>query len=426
LAFSETQREALSAIKKQILEHQCILKDLQAQKLECEGVTQDELNDLVCKCQDEIKALEAQKANHKSDLKTQRSMFVKNDCDAVLEHPWLKERCPFDVRDEALRDLLKNYTSNFARNAKGTNASAFKLHFKRKKDPEQSIALLKKHWKDGMLFPTIMRQAAIACNLSAAPKIRGREVIPMTLDMDGRILRTRDNAYFLTINRAVKVQTVPAESQGCTRTAVVSIDPGVRTFLSCYDPQGAVVEFGSGDMGRIARLHAWISMLQRQAHDSNHKKRYTLSKAIRRIFHKIKNLVKDLHFRAVNWLVNNYRVILLPCFDPKRLVAKKTGGQFRALSRTSVRQLLSWSHCQFRDRLVCKAQLFHDSRVVLCTEEYTSKTCGQCGRIHACLGSNKQFDCPSSSCAYSADRDHNAARNILLKYLTELPTGRVS
>jgi hypothetical protein len=33
----------------------------------------------------------------------------------------------------------------------------------------------------------------------------------------------------------------------------VAIDPGVRTFGTCYDMEGKVVEWGVGDMGRIYR-----------------------------------------------------------------------------------------------------------------------------------------------------------------------------
>ena len=48
-------------------------------------------------------------------------------------------------------------------------------------------------------------------------------------------------------------------------------------------------------------------------------------------------------------------------------------------------------------------------------ESFTSKTCGKCGKINQLLGSSKEFICPF--CGYDADRDVNAGRNILLKFL---------
>lgn len=51
------------------------------------------------------------------------------------------------------------------------------------------------------------------------------------------------------------------------------------------------------------------------------------------------------------------------------------------------------------------------------TEEYTSKTCCNCGALHQKLGGNKLFKCPG--CGFTADRDIHAAFNIFLKFLKE-------
>jgi len=39
---------------------------------------------------------------------------------------------------------------------------------------------------------------------------------------------------------------------------VISLDPGVRTFMTGYDPSGTAVEWGKNDIGRVYRLcHAY-------------------------------------------------------------------------------------------------------------------------------------------------------------------------
>ena len=48
-------------------------------------------------------------------------------------------------------------------------------------------------------------------------------------------------------------------------------------------------------------------------------------------------------------------------------------------------------------------------------EYYTSKMCGNCRNIHYNLGEEKRYVCPIEECGYIADRDANAARNILIK-----------
>lgn len=116
-------------------------------------------------------------------------------------------------------------------------------------------------------------------------------------------------------------------------------------------------------------------------------------------------------------MVSNFTTILLPQFEPSRLVVRRRGKS--TLSRGTKRDLLTWSHSRFRTSLIAKVREYEWCQVVLCDEAYTSKTCGSCGQIHGTLGGNKVFRCPSPSCAYESDRDHNAARNIWLKYLTE-------
>ncbi|CAG8833314.1 26403_t:CDS:1, partial [Gigaspora margarita] len=56
-------------------------------------------------------------------------------------------------------------------------------------------------------------------------------------------------------------------------------------------------------------------------------------------------------------------------------------------------------------------------RLIICTEEYTSKTCGHCEYIKNNLGGNKKFKC--DECGLIIDRDVNGARNILLKLLSQ-------
>src|SRR5205814_3181486 len=62
---------------------------------------------------------------------------AKNFNDTKLK--WVLET-PYDIRDEAMNDLLKGYSSNFAANRK-----KFNMKFRSKKDSQQSITVLSKH-----------------------------------------------------------------------------------------------------------------------------------------------------------------------------------------------------------------------------------------------------------------------------------------
>ena len=74
--------------------------------------------------------------------------------------------------------------------------------------------------------------------------------------------------------------------------------------------------------------------------------------------------------------------------------------------------MLGWNHYKFRQKLALKAEhcLVHEV-----TEEYTSKTCGSCGRINHDLKGEKIYDC--KHCEWKIGRDMNGARNILMMNL---------
>src|SRR5205085_7549903 len=122
----------------------------------------------------------------------------------------------------------------------------------------------------------------------------------------------------------------------------------------------------------------------------------------------IKRHVKLLvHVKLAKWLCENYRIILLrvPEFRTQGMVRR---GQRRIDSKTA-RAMCTWSHYRFQQHLIHKSREYPWSQVVICTEEYTSKTCGFCGYIHRKLGGSKEFCCPQ--CKINIDRDINGARN---------------
>lgn len=346
---------------------------------------------------------EVRKSSTNLNKKRLRELFVKG-CSALLSNrgsQWLRE-VPFEVRDEAVRDLLANYKTNLAKRAKDSSHT-FTIQFKRKRE-DDSICLQSKNWNDGQLFKTYL-----------PGRLRGTERIPASLQHGGRILRTGCGEFFITLNRDVSVpclaenQDQAKEHSKTFQKRVVSIDPGLRTFLTCYDPRGAVVEFGAGDRGHMLRTHHHLQgLLSRIAGTADHRRRCRMARAARRMRQRLHDMVRDVHYRAANWLVKNYDVIVLGKLEVSRLVCNGSS----VLSKDNKKALLSWCHYQFRQRLLSKAEE-HGKIVHVCDESYTSKTCGSCGRLNQSLGSSKTFRC--RACGQESDRDFHAARNIFIK-----------
>src|SRR5690606_5343943 len=91
---------------------------------------------------------------------------------------------PYDVRDEGMRDLLKAYNNNFAK-----DTHTFTLKHRRRKAPQESIVIHSKHWNDGIFHPTFFGKEPL----------KGVEKLPVKLLYDSRLIRTRLNEYYLCI-----------------------------------------------------------------------------------------------------------------------------------------------------------------------------------------------------------------------------------
>jgi transposase len=117
---------------------------------------------------------------------------------------------------------------------------------------------------------------------------------------------------------------------------------------------------------------------------------------------KLKNLVKDLHYKTCAYLAEHYDVILLPIFKTKGMV-KSSSARTRGVNTS----ILSLNHFKLRQLLQAKCAVKGKS-VVVCSDMYTSRTCGRCYRLHVRLSSSDVFTCP-----FCAGRDENAALNIL-------------
>lgn len=198
---------------------------------------------------------------------------------------------------------------------------------------------------------------------------------------------------------------LPTNVQGISSRATdtIALDTGVRTFQTGYSPQGHTLEIGKQAQQRL------IGLLEKaDRHDKQY--RYTGYNKYRKrkllAYNKITNLVDELHWKSIAYLVSNYKTIYLPDFRIMGMVKGKK------LPRMVKRLLYLYSYSKFKSRLLWKASLA-GVEVKVVDESYTSKTCSNCGHIHTTLGANKVFRC--SNCGLVADRDINAARNIYIK-----------
>ncbi|QPB44359.1 Transposase [Medusavirus stheno T3] len=187
----------------------------------------------------------------------------------------------------------------------------------------------------------------------------------------------------------------------------VALDPGVRTFFGTYDSSGRFGDIGDGQIERIIRVAKKADRIQSHiATDlqgpKNKAKRRKARRRLRQRNAKCRDLKNDAHWKAARALCESYDHVMIPKFH---CAAMK-----RFLAKSSTRQLVHWSHYQFRQRLKHKAEEL-GVRVSECREPLTTMTCTACLWVEESFRKNpaKVFEC--KKCGFKIDRDYNASRN---------------
>lgn len=338
---------------------------------------------------------------HKKTMFWLRNRFV-NECNVNPAQKFLIDT-PKHVREGACQDLAAAYKSNFQR-MKTKPGHKFDMHFRRKKDV-QSMAIPKASMRivgSGIvIYPKMLSKDPIKTT-SDKPLLAIKQDCRLSMDTLGR--------WILSIPTQVDTFTV-ADNQG---ERVCSIDPGIRTFATTWSPQGESYKIGHMDSSRMMRHLIQIDTLTSSISKASGKRKRRMQAALDKMRTRHANIMRDFHYQIANFLVKRYDTIVLPNFDSKSMASKLT----RRLTTKTVRSMMGLGHGLFRQRLSDVAAR-RDTKVDMCTEEYTSKTCSRCGELHHTLGGAKKFTC--KACGLQIDRDLQGAFNIYIKRLREFP-----
>ena len=260
-----------------------------------------------------------------------------------------------------MRDLIKNYSSNIAKNL--IKSYKFDLKFKSRKNQMESINVLSKQWgKRTGMFSGIFNSNKLKCERK----------LPIKLDHTCRLIKTQLKKYYICIPQIInkdkykdkdkdntdvedhtnkKDYGMDENQYSCiktnTKTKLISLDPGIRTFQTGYDPEGLLVNISPGDIGHLVRLQKWQRKLQGKIKKLKPNQTKQMKKALIRSGERIKNLVDECHKKTALWLCKNYNTVLIPRLNFHGFKTTSTSSQTR--SKLSV-----WSHCNFVDRLINK------------------------------------------------------------------------
>ena len=308
---------------------------------------------------------------------------------AELTEDYIKS-VPYQIKKIAVKDSYTARQTNCNKTKK--SGKPFKLRYKSRKNPVQSCYIPKSAISESGIYHTI----------SGKLKFSEREWLKNDI-CDCRLINDHGRWYLYVPQ---KITTTATENQG----GIVALDPGVRNFLTYFSEDGRFGWLGIHAFDRILNLNLKRDrLLSKLALTKDKRKKGKLKCTLNRTYHRIQDLVDELHWQCINYLVNNFSVIVFPPFKVKGMTKKG-----RKLRKSVVRSMLSLRFFEFKERLKQKCKecgvLYVEQN-----ESYTSKTNSFNGELMSNLSSKEWFMYDG----IKVHRDLNAARNILIRAMRD-------
>ena len=297
---------------------------------------------------------------------------------------------PCQIKNMAVKDSYISWMTNCKKTKK--TGKQFKLRYKSRKNPIQSCYIPKPAVSESGIYHTI----------SGKLKFSEREWLKNDI-RDCRLINDHGR-WYLSVPQNITI--VPTENQG----GIVALDPGVRNFLTYFSEDGRFGWLGIHAFDRILNLNLKRDkLLSRLELTKNKREKCKLKRTLNRTYHRIHDLVDELHWQCINYLVHNFSVIVFPPFEVKGMTKKG-----RKLRKSVVRSMLSLRFFEFKERLKQKCK---ECGVVYIeqNESYTSKTNSFTGELMTNLGSKEWFMYDG----IKVHRDLNGARNILIRAMRD-------
>jgi hypothetical protein len=323
---------------------------------------------------------------------------IKNNIDKIILEEFENNKIKMLENIAKLKEEIKKPKLKF-KQKRGQQCMALPKNTKTEND---CIIVYPKILKDNKSIKIMSRQ----CKNKLYKKLIGK---PLTHEL--KLIKTRNNKYYIVFPYDVIPKSKIKEK------SVVSCDPGARTFMTTYNPNGEIYKFGNNETTKqeymirnVFRRINYLRSLRKKYKRNKEYKRVTITTGILlNLEEKIKNRVDDLHYKTINYLTKHKR-IYLPIFNTQNIV--KNNHLYGVIKR----ELLSLKHGVFKARLKYKAEI-EGNKVQICSERQTSKRCGKCFIAHK-TGSAEIYNC--SNCNLQIDRDVNGARNILLRHIKKI------
>jgi putative transposase len=234
-------------------------------------------------------------------------------------------------------------------------------------------------------------------------EMKNKQNLEYNIESDCKLHYNRNTDLFTLLVPKI-VKQCPIENNN--NNNYISIDPGLRTFMNCKT-NNKYIEIGNNLSITIKKL---LNRLDECNEIKNEKNKNKKEKYIRE---KIKNKVKDMHWKIINYLTSNYKNIIIGNWSTKDIIRKNDS----VLTKINKRIAQNISFYRFLERLKYKS-IVKKTNLIIENEHYTSKMCTRCSNVKEDLGGNKIYKC--NICNNEINRDYNGSRNIFLKSILKV------
>ena len=294
--------------------------------------------------------------------------------------------------DYAISLFASNLKSAYTNTIRG-NFKHFIMKFMKYNKPSKILEIEKQYIKNNMICPYILGSIKYLYN--------NKEYTLPELSSNVKI---NYNSITDVYRLLIPIKNTPTKIDDKPRNLIV-LDPGLRTFMTGLTEKEGL-NIGTNVISTIKEKLKTLDKI-----NNNEKIPKKIKKKNEQMINrKIHNKVDELHWKTINFLVNNFNNVLIGDMSSKQIVRKNN----HILSGITKTACLRTRYYEFRQRLNYKCTL-NKVNYVLVNECYTSKICSGCGCYNDKLKGEKIYNC--KSCDLIMDRDINACRNIYMKSL---------
>lgn len=357
-------------------------------------------NDInIIQTEDNIKKLQSKRVENIKD-------YLKSDnYEMILDYKIL--------RTYFLKDEIKNISINYKTpihsldKAVGLACASFKSaisNLNNKNIKTYKIRKIKSNKKS--LLMDIEKTSFTKNGKSFIKSVLGKEVlnknnIDYNIKNDCKLHYNKDTKKFiLLVPEEVNIKNIIKNDN------YISIDPGLRTFLSCTT-NNSYIEIGTNIKYKLK------NELERLDKINLIKKNKIKNRYLRIIRSRIKNKINDMHWKIINYLTNTYNIIIIGKWSTKSIISNEDSN----LNKINKRIIQCLSFYSFLEKLKYKC-LIKNTELKIVDEHYTSKMCTFCANIKKDLKGDKIYNC--AVCNISINRDYNGSRNIFLKSIKSI------